>query len=125
MKCKAAVRANCSEGPLRAQPVNSIFLLRARAARLPAALPNFTRCMAEKNAAIPAGRSKSETSHSHCAEPYSYLVNQAEALISVAVPELSVEGFVASPVECSGIPFLHRLLPADLLHAGFEIHALG
>ena len=105
--------------------MNSIFSLRALAARLPAALPNFTRCMAEKNAAIPAGRSKSSTSHSHCAEPYRYLVNQAEALISVAVPELSVEGFVAGPVECSGVPFLNRLFPADLLHAGFEIHALG
>jgi hypothetical protein len=58
-----------------AQPVNSIFLLRARAARLPAALPNFTRCVAEKNSAIAAGSSKSETSHSHCAGPYRYLVN--------------------------------------------------
>lgn len=105
--------------------MNSIFLLRARAACLPAALPNFTRCMAEKNAAIPAGGSKSETSHSHCAEPYRYLVNQAEALISVAVPELSVEGLIAGPVKNPGVPFLHSLFPADLLHAGFEVHALG
>jgi hypothetical protein len=55
--------------------VSSYFVLRALAARLPAVLPNFSRGMAEKNAAIPAGRSKSETSHSHCAGPYRYLVN--------------------------------------------------
>jgi hypothetical protein len=55
--------------------MNSIFSLRALAARLPAALPNFTRCVAEKNSAIAAGSSKSETSHSHCAGPYRYLVN--------------------------------------------------
>ena len=105
--------------------MNSIFLLRVLAARLPAALPNFTRCMAEKNAAIPVGRSKSETSHSHCAEPYRYLVNQAEALVSVAVPEISVEGFVARPVEGAAVAFLHCLLPAHLFDAGFEVHAFG
>lgn len=48
--------------------VSLIFVLRAHAPRRTAALPNFTRCMAEKNAAIPEGRSKSETSHSHCAD---------------------------------------------------------
>ncbi len=47
-------------------------MLRALAARRSAALPNFSRCMAEENAAIPAGRSKSETSNSRVADKLSF-----------------------------------------------------
>ncbi|MCF6433590.1 hypothetical protein, partial [Leisingera sp. MMG026] len=47
--------------------VNLVFMLRALAARRSAALPNFSRCMAEENAAIPASRSKSETTNSRVA----------------------------------------------------------
>ena len=43
-------------------------MLRALAARRSAALPNFSRCMAEANAVIPAGRSISETSNSRIAD---------------------------------------------------------
>ena len=39
--------------------------------------------------------------------------------------DLSVEGLIAGPVKSPGVPFLHRLFPADLLYAGFEVHALG
>lgn len=86
--------------------MNLVFMLRVLAARGSAALPNLSRCMAEENAVIPAGRSKSETSNSRVAGKAAFdlscgnVRNQPEAdmtfqyVVRTAKPRRKGNGFL-------------------------------
>ena len=78
-----------------------------------------------KRAAIRSERSGFSLSYTRAAGLCRNLARQRERLVPSSSRDLSVEGLIAGPVKSPGVPILHRLFPAYLLYAGFEVYALG
>ena len=100
-------------------------MLRARAAEKLPRMHWSECCCTTRKAAIRSERSGFSLFYTRAAGLIRNLAHQRERLVPSTSRDLSVEGLIAGPVKSPGVPFLHCLFPADLFHAGFEVHALG